>query len=73
MSLHPLKTLYRLFIDFLVIVIAAFIVYVVTHKDDVVAVSVNEFIETNWGITEVTLDHYFKSHNLEPDEDENNN
>lgn len=47
--------------------------YIFTHREEVVSVSVIEYIEMNWGITQVTLDQYFKSHNLEPDEDENNN
>jgi len=74
MSLHPLiKIIYRLLIDFLVISIAAFIVYVLTHQEEATRVSVNAYIDSHGGITNLTLDQYFKSHNLEPDEDENNN
>lgn len=47
--------------------------YVVTHKENVVWLSVNAYIDTKWGITNLTLDQYFKSHNLEPDETQNNN
>lgn len=42
--------------------------YVYFHQEEIVGMSLNNYIDKNGGITTITLDEYFKTHNLEPDE-----
>lgn len=63
----------RIIFEIIALVSFLSLCYVYFHIEEVTKVSVNAYIDSQWGITNLTLKQYFKSHNLEPDEDENNN